>query len=136
MPLTPAQEAFQLIEQLGHARVIYELDIHRTTLGRWLKGQVPIPASALRHLRQLAYDVGADPEWRGWRFRDGLLHSPEGYWFTPGDLYSIRFLKGQIDALRAEVRTHKHTIEQVKREAAQRDRAANDIVSDFIPAKA
>lgn len=136
MPLTPLQEVHDLVERIGERRALYELNVHRTTLGRWLKGQVPVPAAALRHLRQLAYDVGADPEWQGWRFRDGLLHSPEGYEFTPGDLYAIRFLKGQISALQTEVRTLKGTIDQVKREAAQRDKAANDIVSDFIPAKA
>jgi len=53
-----------------------------------------------------------------------------------GDLYAIRFLKGQISALQTEVRTLKGTIDRIKREAAQRDKAANDIVSDFIPAKA
>lgn len=46
-------------------------------------------------------------EWQGWRFNpvDGLLWSPEGYAFHPGDLRSLHYLRASNLAYQREIAT-------------------------------
>ena len=76
------------------------------TIRRWEKaGACPVWFSAL--LTAYAGDLGGlrgGEDWRGWRLVRGRLVSPEGDIFTPGQLRSIRWLYGEAQALRAQVR--------------------------------
>lgn len=119
------QDIGELVDKVGEARVIRELGVHRTTVMRWRHGKVQIPASALRHLRQLVHTV-PDPEWYGWYFEQGRLVCPEGWAFRPGEVIAGRFDKAVIASLKERVATLEAEL------AAVRDFSANDPRSKFI----
>lgn len=133
MPLTPRQEFYDLLSRVGESRALFELGVHRTTMYRWLEGKTAIPKAALYVMRDLAYGVGVDPDWEGWRFQGGLLHSPCRERFTPGDLLAQRYLKFSLEALRRENEALKAKVAAMSTDPAVRDKAANDAAIAFVP---
>lgn len=89
---------------MGQLRVERELNVHRTTVLRWLKGQVKIPGHQRQVIRMLLGDLpGTAGKWSGWRFHDGALVAPGGDAFKPGDVLSLVLLRQQLTAQRREI---------------------------------
>lgn len=93
-----------LISQIGQPSVERQLDVHRTTVKRWLKGQVKIPGAKHLAIRELLGHLpGTDGKWEGWRFWQGKLNSPGGDQYGPGDVLSLVLLRQQLSAQRREI---------------------------------
>jgi hypothetical protein len=100
----PGRDLRALLERLGESRLLRELDIHRTTLRRWLKAEVKIPGHQHQVIRLLLGDLpGTDGQWTGWRFDRGLLVSPGGDVYRAGDVLALVLLRQQLTAQRREV---------------------------------
>jgi hypothetical protein len=100
----PIRDLRALIELIGQRRVERELNVHRTTVRRWLAGTVAIPGCQHLAVRSLLGDLpGTAGRWTGWRFHDGKLLSPAGEAFTAGDILSLILLRQQLAAQRAEI---------------------------------
>jgi hypothetical protein len=100
----PGRHLRALIELVGQRRVERELNVHRTTIRRWLAGQVQIPGHQHQVIRMLLGDLpGTAGKWTGWRFHDGELLSPAGERFAPGDVLALILLRQQLTAQRREL---------------------------------
>lgn len=100
----PARDLRQLIEAIGQKRVERELNVHRTTILRWLAGTVRIPGKAHHVIKLLLGDMpGTAGKWTGWRFHDGQLLSPGGDAYNPGDVPPLVLLRQQLTAQRREI---------------------------------
>jgi hypothetical protein len=100
----PRRDLRALIELVGQSRVERELDVHRTTVSRWLQGSVAIPAAQHLAIKALLGDApGTMGKWTGWRFHDGKLVAPGGDAFHPGDILSLILLRQQLTAQRREL---------------------------------
>lgn len=81
----------ELIEDRGREAVERALNVHRTTVKRWLDGTVQMPTPMRSHVAMLLGHLpGTDGLWRGWRFWKGELWSPEGYVYRENDVSGIR----------------------------------------------
>lgn len=95
----------RLIDLIGQRGVERALNVHRTTVGRWLQGRVPLPGGQWQAVRSLLGDLpGAMGRWHGWRFHDGELLSPAGDRYTPGEVLSLRLRTQQANELMRENR--------------------------------
>lgn len=100
----PARDLRTLIELVGQRRVERELNVHRTTVQRWLNGTVRVPGDRHQVIRMLLGDLpGTAGKWQGWRFHDGQLVAPGGDSFRAGDVLSLIFLRQQLTAQRREI---------------------------------
>ena len=101
----PLRDLRALLELIGPVRVGRELNVHRTTIGRWLKGEVKIPGHQHQVIRMLLGDLpGTCGQWTGWRFHDGELVAPSGKdSFRSGDVLSLIILRQQLTAQRREI---------------------------------
>ena len=100
----PVLDLKNLLETIGQRRVERELNVHRTTVLRWLKGQVQIPGHQHQVIKMLLGDLpGTCGKWTGWRFHDGFLISPGGDQFEPGHVLSLVLLRQQLTAQRREM---------------------------------
>lgn len=100
----PIHDLRHLIELIGQRRVERELNVHRTTVVRWLQGSVRLPGAQVLAVRALLGDLpGTGGKWSGWRFQDGRLLSPAGEAFTAGDILSLILLRQQLTAQRQEL---------------------------------
>lgn len=100
----PGRDLRALIERIGEPRVLRELNIHRTTVRRWLAGQVQIPGHQHQVIRMLLGDLpGTCGKWTGWRFHDGELIAPGGDRFRPGDVLSLILLRQQLTTQQREI---------------------------------
>lgn len=100
----PARDLRALIDQIGQVRVERELNVHRTTVRRWLSGQVKIPGHQHQVIKMLLGDLpGTGGQWSGWRFHDGELLSPAGERFSAGQVLSLGLLRQQLSALQTEL---------------------------------
>lgn len=100
----PRHDLKRLIELVGSRRVERELNVHRTTVRRWLDGTVRIPGAQHLGIRYLLGDLpGTAGQWTGWRFHDGLLLSPAGDAFSAGQVLSLTLLRQQLAAQQAEL---------------------------------
>lgn len=121
----PARDLRQLIDLVGQHRVERELNVHRTTISRWLSGQVSIPGAQHLAIKGLLGDLpGTAGRWSGWRFHDGELLAPGGDAFTAGEVLSLRLLRQQLrareaelSALRARVKVLEHLTQESANEA-------------------
>ena len=101
----PARDLRALIERIGQPRVERELNVHRTTVKRWLAGQVRIPGAQHLAIRYLLGDLpGTAGQWTGWGFHDGQLYAPGGDRFTAGQVLSLVLLRQQLSAQAREIR--------------------------------
>ncbi len=48
-----------------------------------------------------------DPAWSGWVIRHGKLWSPEGWAFTPAQLYALPWLRQQVQVYQQQLWTHR-----------------------------
>ena len=123
----PARDLKNLIERIGQRRVERELNVHRTTVMRWLHGTVQIPGAQLLAVRALLGDLpGTAGKWNGWRFHDGQLTSPAGVAYNPGDILSLVLLRQQLTAQRRELdalRARCKALEHLTQESANEARA-------------
>ncbi|MEX2122367.1 MAG: DUF3653 domain-containing protein [Woeseia sp.] len=75
------------------------------TARRWKRGEYP-PFTALKVIQ--LYKEGElgeiDLKWAHWRLKGGLLVSPDGQQFTPGDVMSIQWLRMQIQSYQRDQR--------------------------------
>jgi hypothetical protein len=116
-----------LIEMRGRDTTERLLNVHRTTIKRWLDGSVKMPEATRLMVRMLLGHLpGTEGQWEGWRFWKGELHSPEGERFRVGDLTGLRYERLAADAARRELAEARATIADLVRERAVRDVAAND----------
>jgi hypothetical protein len=100
----PRRDLERLLELIGQLSVERQLDVHRTTIGRWLKGQIKIPGAKHQAIRELLGHLpGTDGQWEGWRFWKGKLNSPGGDQFDPGQVLSLILLRQQLTAQRREI---------------------------------
>jgi hypothetical protein len=100
----PDRHLRQLIELVGQRRVERELNVHRTTIKRWLAGTVQIPGAQHLAIRGLLGDLpGTCGKWNGWRFHDGELIAPGGEHFRSGDVLSLVLLRQQLSAQQREL---------------------------------
>jgi hypothetical protein len=120
----PGRHLKELVDLIGERRVERELNVHRTTIRRWLSGQIRIPGAQHLAIRGLLGDLpGTAGKWSGWRFHDGELYAPGGDRFSAGQVLSLIFLRQQLSAQAQEVEKLKQRLQVA--EAAQ-PQAAND----------
>lgn len=100
----PARDLKNLIETIGRLAVERQLNVHRTTVKRWLDGSVRIPGHQHQVIKMLLGDLpGTEGKWTGWRFWQGQLLSPAGDRFDPGSVLSLILLRQQLTAQRREM---------------------------------
>jgi hypothetical protein len=100
----PLNDLRALLEKIGEQGVCRQLNVHRTTVRRWLAGQVQLPGHQHQVIRMLLGDLpGTEGRWRGWRFWAGQLLSPAGDAFSAGDVLSLGLLRQQLKAQQAEI---------------------------------
>lgn len=75
------------------------------TFWRWCVGKARPPRSAvvLAHILVNGDLPQGGAAWDGWGFKDGLLYSPEGVGFAPGEIRALPYLY----ALKAELQRGK-----------------------------
>jgi len=121
-------ELVQIAADLGVSRIASICRVHRTTVGRWLKGQVPVPESAILALRAYGWGEmpGLDRCWDGWFFKDGLLWSPDGDKFDPGEIKALVYMRPLVIEQRKRIVELEAELVAATREATKYDPAAND----------
>jgi hypothetical protein len=123
----PGRHLRTLIELIGERRVLRELNVHRTTIRRWLKGEVQIPGHQHQVIKLLLGDLpGTCGKWTGWRFHDGALCSPGGDTYRPGDVLSLVILRQQLTAQRRELEALKIRLAIAEDAVERLAPAAND----------
>lgn len=137
-PLSPDGLRYLLHEgpfPVGESRALAALQINRTTLGRWLAGQVKVPHSAALVLRQLAEGIppGGSDHWRGFRFDGNDVVTPAGDRIAARRLESLSWVEGmragQIAALEREIADLRGQLESLRRVGG----AANDDLGTAPP---
>jgi hypothetical protein len=120
----PLRDLGALLEKYGELGVCRQLNVHRTTVRRWLAGTVQIPGHQRQVMRMLLGHLpGTEGQWAGWSFFQGALVAPTGDAFKAGDVLAIGLQRQRVQALEAEV--HRLTVRLAISEAAQ-PQAAND----------
>jgi hypothetical protein len=123
----PGRHLRALIELIGERRVLRELNVHRTTIRRWLKGEVQIPGHQHQVIKLLLGDLpGTCGKWTGWRFHDGALCSPGGDTYRPSDVLSLVILRQQLTAQRREIEALKIRLAIAEDAVERLAPAAND----------
>jgi len=123
----PQKHLRLLLDAEGQRRVERLLNVHRTTVRRWLDGSVKIPGAQHLAIRYLLGDLpGTDGQWVGWRFSHGELVTPGGDRFTPGEVQAIRLqqqrariLTQELLELRTRIKVLERTLDQVGMAANQ-----------------
>lgn len=111
-PPTNPEYIAQAVDLIGPSTVIQTLDIHRSTLARWLSGDTVIPRASwlLLVLMSEGRLPGMSDDWRGFRFEgDRLFIIGTSYSYTareisgwPYQLAHARALARQITQLEKE----------------------------------
>lgn len=117
----PQKHLRLLLDAEGQRRVERLLNVHRTTVRRWLDGTVQIPGAQHLAIRYLLGDLpGTDGQWVGWRFAQGELISPGGDRYTPGNVLATRlqqqraqFLDQELREMRLRIKVLEKTLDQV-----------------------
>lgn len=126
----PARHLRALIERIGQVRVERELNVHRTTVKRWLNGQVKIPGHQHQVIRMLLGDLpGTAGKWTGWRFHDGQLVSPAGDAFDAGSVLSLILLRQQLTAQQREIQQLKVRLAIAEEAERRHAGAANEDIA-------
>lgn len=75
-PPTSPEDIARAVDTIGPRRVLALLEIHRSTLARWLSGDSVIPRPAWLVLALLAEGrlPGMSDDWKQWRFDGDTLH--------------------------------------------------------------
>lgn len=121
----PVRDLRTLIERVGRSHVERQLNVHRTTVSRWLAGKVKIPGRQHLAIKMMLGDLpGTAGEWTGWWFCEGVLISPNGDKFSAGQVLSLILLKQQLAARDREVVALKVQLAMAEQALAQTDGAA------------
>jgi hypothetical protein len=124
---------FQLLHDgpfhVGEARALRTLQINRTTLGRWLSGQVKVPHSAALVLRQLAEGIppGGSTHWTGFQWDGNDLITPAGERVAARRIEQLVWQDQHVAALKRRVAELENVVEQLRRLDS-----ANDAVMDAV----
>lgn len=117
----------ELLELHGRNTVERTLNVHRTTIKRWLDGTVKMPEGARALVEGLLGNLpGTDGKWTGWRFWQGELWAPNNQRYKAGDLAAQHFERQLIKSLQAELVKAKAKLALLERQGLQ---AANDRLS-------
>lgn len=104
MNARPPRDLRALLEKHGDKYVCRQLNVHRTTVRRWLAGRVKIPGHQHQVIKMLLGDLpGTDGKWTGWHFYLGQLVSPAGDTYSAGQVLSLVLLRQQLTAQQQEV---------------------------------
>lgn len=111
---------------VGEARALALLQINRTTLGRWLSGQVKVPHSAALVLRQVAEGIppGGTDHWRGFAWDGDALVTPTGERLTARQLDGLHWERQHKNALVRRVAELESQLESLRRVGG----SANDAI--------
>lgn len=105
--LTRRHEINDLVDWFGITEVERLLEVHRTTIYRWLNGKTVVPIVAIIALRALKGEfphMEARKTWAGWRFgRDGTLYEPNGTPHTEGEIRAIHYQHQVVAAQQAQI---------------------------------
>lgn len=115
---------------VGEARALSVLQINRTTLGRWLSGQVKVPHAAALVLRQLAEGVppeGTD-DWRGFAWDGDALVTPTGERLRPRELDGLHWQRQYTRSLERRVKELETMLESLRRVGG----SANDAIASEV----
>lgn len=133
----PRQDLARLIELIGQRRVERELNVHRTTVKRWLEGTVKIPGAQHQAIRGLLGDLpGTAGQWTGWRFHDGRLLSPAGDAFSAGQVLSLILLRQQLATQQREIAELKVRLAIAEEAERRHAGAANEPLAGWHKARA
>ena len=117
----------ELIEREGRNTVERTLNVHRTTIKRWLNHTVKMPEGARALVESLLGNLpGTDGLWQGWHFWKGELWAPNGQRFKAGDLAAQTFERQLIKSLQAELVKVKAKLAYLETQGLQ---SANDRLS-------
>lgn len=102
------QELIDLVDEAGGLMsAVRLLNVHRTTITRWMLGETRVPDAALISLRAAArrqlphQNMSA---WSEWRFgEDGKLYDPSNRGYVPGDLLAIPLNHAMVMAQRSTI---------------------------------
>lgn len=123
------QEVIDLVSDLGMYRSEELLNVHRTTIQRWMRGESRVPDSAIYALRGVTKGQlpgQSDTTWQGWIFgKDGNLYDPTGRPFHVGDLMAQQYERQLIKAQQARIRELEAKLARAEAYAARFDPAAN-----------
>jgi Phage protein len=123
----PRRDLRLLIDAIGQRAVLRHLNVHRTTVGRWLSGATHIPGAQALAVRALLGDLpGTCGAWTGWRFHDGELIAPGGDRYTPGDVLGIRLQQQRVSALDHELRALRLKVKTLEKTIDLYGPAANE----------
>lgn len=133
-PLSPDSLRYLLHDAphpVGEARALALLQINRTTLGRWLSGQVKVPHSAALVLRQLAEGIPPDgtDAWHGFGWDGDALVTPTGERLTARELDGLHWTRQHTLALERRVKELETMVESLRRVGG----AANDAIGTAPP---
>lgn len=111
---------------VGEARACAVLQVNRTTLGRWLSGQVKVPHSAALVLRQLAEGVppGGTDAWRGFWWEGDAVVTPTGERLTARELDGLHWQRQYTRSLERRVQELERVVDGLRRLGG----SANDAV--------
>jgi hypothetical protein len=123
----PQRDLKRLIELIGQRGVERALNVHRTTVLRWVSGRISIPGAQVLAVRALLGDLpGTAGKWTGWRFHDGMLYAPGGDRYTPGEVLALRLQQQRVREfdrenreLKARIRVLEATLDLVSPAANQ-----------------
>ena len=120
----PINDLRHLIDLIGQRAVERELNVHRTTIRRWMLGTTRIPGAQALAVRSLLGDLpGTAACWTGWRFHDGELLAPAGEAFTAGQVMAIGLQRQRISQLERDLLAAKARVALLEQAYPQ---AAND----------
>jgi hypothetical protein len=121
----PRRDLRLLIDAIGQRQVERALNVHRTTVSRWLASG-KIPGAQQHAIRLLLGDLpGTAGRWTGWRFHAGYLHSPANDTYEPGEILAIRLQQQRVAALDRENRELKARIRVLEKTVDLYGPAAN-----------
>ncbi len=128
-PLSPDGLRYLLHEAphpVGEARALALLQVNRTTLGRWLSGQVKVPHAARLVLRQVAEGVPPDctDAWRGFTWVNDAVLTPTGERLTAREIDGLHWQRQYTRSLERRVSELETTIESLRRVGG----SANDAI--------
>lgn len=115
---------------VGESRALAVLHVNRTTLGRWLSGQVKVPHSAALVLRQLAQGIppGGSEHWQGFQWDGDELVTPAGDRVAARRIEGLTWQDQYIEALKRRVTELEGIVNQLRRVGG----SANDAVMDAV----
>jgi hypothetical protein len=99
----PDRMSSELLNTLTNRELCKLTGSHITSVRCWRRGRT-MPLHITKLLQFTALHQLDQLGWRGWRLKDGVLISPNGDCFLPGEIQGIELRKQQLAFLEAEAR--------------------------------